>query len=68
MKLCVEIPGDEFFVQWYGGVKGEVVDMMVLDARNGIANGTIVSMKAAIDETGYASMRCTAAGGCSMTN
>ena len=60
----MQCTGSEFFVQWYGGVKGEVVDMIVLDARNGIANGTIVSMKAAIDETGYASMRCTAKDGC----
>jgi hypothetical protein len=51
--------------QMEGGA-GEVVDMLVLDARNGTANGVIVGMKGTLDETGRASMRCTAAEGCAM--
>jgi hypothetical protein len=52
--------------QWYGSSHDEVVDMMVLDARHGIENGTIVSMKSAAGADGFASMRCTSQHGCLM--
>jgi hypothetical protein len=52
--------------QWYGSTDDEVVDMMVLDARKGINNGTIVSMKSMTGAKGLASMRCTSQHGCNM--
>ena len=55
----------EFFVQWYGSA-GEAVYMLVLDARNGVSNGTIVGMGMTHAEAGLGAMRCTAADGCTM--
>ena len=55
----------EFFVQWYGSA-GEAVNMLVLDARNGVSNGTIVGMGMTHTEAGLGTMRCTVADGCTM--